>query len=265
MNLMWYNIISMKRLVIILTFILFFINPFAYASSNIIKKDIKVVSKDGFSMCATLEYPKILKKQKEIPTVVLLHSLGYSSSWWGTLPDELMNKGYAVVLIDLRGHGSSVYNSKLLRVSWKNLTNTAFTKYPDDVVNVLEYIKTENSKKDFFKNWAVVGADIGANTGILAVNKFSEKPKTIVMLSPSVESRGLYIPVKLAELNNIDILSIEGTNDNSSFKANEYLKKFAQSEYSVYTSESRSTGMMLLKNDKSLSKIVVAWIEQYLK
>lgn len=157
-------------------------------------------SVDGFGIKATLEYPKV-KGKKDYSTVVLLHSLGYSSQWWETLPKELTNSGYAVLKIDLRGHGKSVYNSRLVRTSWKSMTNSAYAKYPDDVIKVVEFVKAENSKKTFFNNWAIVGADIGASTAILAADKIANKPKTIVLLSPVVKTRGLYVPVKLANLN----------------------------------------------------------------
>ena len=227
------------------------------------KNDIKVITDDGFSLHAILEYPKV-KGQKEFSTVVLLHSLGYSSQWWDTLPEELLNDGFAVLRIDLRGHGASVYNSKLVRVSWKNLTKKAYAKYPDDVLKVINYVQTEN-KRVFFNNWAVVGCDIGASAGVIAANKIKNKPKTIVMLSPVVQAKGLYIPIQLAELDNIDILSISGVDDIAGQASQEYLKKFAQATFSEYTSESKASGMVMLKNDKNLSKVIVSWLEQYLK
>ena len=254
----------MKKLIIILTFFLFLINNSSIAEPiGTVSKDYKVVTKDGFSIIANLEYPKI-KDKKEFQTVVLLHSMGYSSQWWETLPDELLGKGYAVLKIDLRGHGKSVYNSKLVRISWKNLTNNAFKKYPSDIVSVIDYVKDEN-KRVFFNSWAIVGSDIGANTAVLAANNIDNKPKTIVLLSPTIGSRGLYIPVKLAELSDVDFLSISGTDDKSGLGTQEYLEKFAQSTFARYISESKSTGMMLLKNDKSLSKFITVWISDYLK
>lgn len=251
----------MKRIILILTFFLLFLNPVLAAS--VVKKDISVQSVDGFSIKAVLEYPKV-KKQKEFPTVVLLHSLGYSSEWWETLPKELLDSGYAVLRIDLRGHGRSVYNSKLVRTSWKSMTNSAYAKYPDDVVKVIDYVKSENTKKIFFNNYAIVGADIGASTAVLAADKVSYKPKTIVMLSPVVKTKGLFIPVKMANLSNIDILAISGTDDVSGAESAEYLKKFAQAAFMTYTSEAKSTGMIMLKNDTSLAKIITSWIKEYL-
>lgn len=254
----------MKRIILILTLFLLLINTTANAATNIVFKEITATSVDGFTMKGYLEYPKI-KNQKEFPTVVLLHSIGYSSDWWCNLPQDLLNQGYAVLKIDLRGHGKSVYNSKLLRTSWSSMTNNAFAKYPDDVIKVIEQVKSENTKKVFFNNWAIVGSDIGASTAILVADKISYKPKTLVLLSPVVKTKGLYVPVKLANLDNIDIFSISGTNDNSGHNAQEYLKKFSQATFATYISESRSTGMLMLKNDNTLARIITSWIKEYLK
>lgn len=259
---MWYNMTVMKRFIIILTFFLIFINGSVFAANTTIKKEINTVGADGFSLKAELEYPKS-KTAKSFSTVVLLHSLGYSSEWWESLPKDLLDNGYAVLKIDLRGHGKSVYNSKLNRVSWKDLTNKAYAKYPSDVIKVIENVKTEN-KKVFFDNWAIVGSDIGASTAILVADKIEYKPKTLVLLSPVVETKGLYVPVKLANLN-IDMLSISGTDDNSGQKAQDYLKKFAQTTFATYISESKKNGMLMLKHDTSLSRVIESWIATYLK
>ena len=167
----------MKRIILILTLFLLLINTIANAATNTVFKEITATSVDGFTMKGYLEYPKI-KNQKEFPTVVLLHSIGYSSDWWCNLPQDLLNQGYAVLKIDLRGHGKSVYNSKLLRTSWSSMTNNAFAKYPDDLIKVIEQVKSENTKKVFFNNWAIVGSDIGASTAIIVADKISYKPKT---------------------------------------------------------------------------------------
>jgi len=254
----------MKKLVVILTFFLIFINSSVFAAEKVVKKDIKVLASDGFAITATFEYPNI-KSKKEYSTVILLHSLGYNSAWWGSLPQKFLDKGYAVLLIDLRGHGNSVYNSKLSRVSWKSLTNKAFSKYPDDVISVINYVKNENPKKVFFNNYAIVGADIGASTAIIASSKIQPKPKTIVLLSPVINAKRLYTPVKLADLGRVDVFSISGTNDLESQDTQDYLSKFAQGEFTTYVSSSQSTGMLMLKNDIELPSLISEWIFQYLK
>ena len=253
----------MKRVaLLILTLFLLFINCSVQAAQKYTKKAIKAVSTDGFNINATLTYPKI-KTQKEFKTVVLLHSLGYNSTWWGDLPQRLLEHNYAVLSIDLRGHGTSVYDYALERTSWKDITNKAYSKYPDDVLAVINKVKEENSKRIFFNNWAIVGSDIGASAGILAADKSKVRPKTIVMLSPVTETKGLYIPVSIAHLDNVDILAITGTDDTLSKDAADYLSKFAQAHFAEYTSESKTSGMLMIKNDESLTKVIAEWITAY--
>ena len=255
----------MRRIVLyILAFFLLFINSTAFAAQNITKKELKVVASDGFNIKATLTYPKI-KTQKEFATVVLLHSLGYNSQWWDSLPKELLDKGYAVLSIDLRGHGGSIYNSKLSKTSWKSMKNSAFAKYPTDIISVINAVKEENTRRIFFDNWAIVGSDIGASAGVIAADKINTaKPKTIVMISPVTKTKGLYIPVNIAHLDNTDFLSITGTDDIASKEAETYLSRFAQAEFIGFTSESKTTGMLMLKNDPELNKMIAEWVFEYL-
>ena len=89
-------------------------------------------------------------------------------------------------------------------------------------------------------------------------------PKTIVMISPVVKTKDIYIPVSMAHLDGVDFLSISGTDDIMSKDAENYLVKFAQNEFMVFTSESKSTGMLMLKNDKGLSKMIAEWVSEYL-
>lgn len=254
----------MKRIfVYILTLFLLLINTSANAAQQIVKKEIKAVAKDGFNINATLTYPRV-KNQKAYSTVVLLHSLGYNSQWWEDLPKELLAKGYAVLTIDLRGHGESVYNKKLAKTSWKNLKNIGFAKYPSDILAIMKVINNDNTRISFFNTWAIVGADIGASAGVLAADNYPIEPKTIVMISPTVNSRGLYIPVSIAHLEKTDFLAISGSGDAASEDAEKYLSRFAQSEFMSFTSDSKTTGMLMLKNDPSLSLMITEWIFEYL-
>lgn len=252
-----------KYFVIILALFLIFINLSVEAAQSVVKKEIQAQAKDGFSIKANLSYPKI-KGQREYSTVVLLHSLGYNSQWWENLPKNLLDKGFAVLTIDLRGHGESIYNSRLAKVSWKSLKNSGYAKYPSDILSVFSQIKEENPKMNFFKDWAIVGADIGASAGVIAADEMSIRPRTIIMISPVVKTKGIYIPVNMAHLDNVDFLSISGTGDDDSVVAANYLKKFAQADFTSFVSDSKTTGMLMLKNDPGLADMIAEWINEYL-
>lgn len=266
-NLPCYNLRVMKRFtLVILTLFFILINTCngCFAQSYT-KKALTVIANDGFTLKATLTYPKI-KNKKEYKTVLLLHSHGTNSGWWQSLPSSLLENGFAVLTMDLRGHGESVYNPKLNKVSWKSLTNNAYKKYPDDVLQVINYVRNEYPRMQFFNDWAIVGSDIGASAGVIAADTTdAAKPKTIVLLSPVVQTRGLYIPVHIAQLGEVDFLSISSADDQASLEAEKYLKKFAQNQFSIYTSPSKSSGMIILKNDPEVIPIITEWIKEYLK
>jgi len=254
----------MKKIILtILALFLFFINTVTDVEASQTSKEYKIAATDGFTLRAVLSYPKT-KGQKEFKTVVLLHSLGYTSTWWGDLPAKLAEKGYAVLTIDLRGHGGSVYNKNLAKVSWKSMTKTAYAKYPSDVAEIIDYIKNENPKKSFFDDWAIIGCDIGASAGVMAADKLKYKPKTIVMLSPIVQTKGLYIPVSIAQLDSVDFLSITGKNDPVSKSAQNYLKKFAQAGFEEYECNANTTGILMIKSDPELTTVITEWVGSYL-
>ena len=128
---------------------------------------------------------------ESLPVVILLHDLGGSKSDWlnntGTYL-ALLERGYAVLAIDMRGHGN--------------------TPLPDDR-QVLELIDLELSFLDVHAAliWlpsqskvdvsrvAVVGSGFGGNVAYVSLGNFPEQIKTGVSLSP-----GLWQSVSLEPL-----------------------------------------------------------------
>lgn len=117
-----------------------------------------------------------------LPVVILLHDLGGNKSDWLNATDtyaSLLERGYAVLAIDMRGHGE--------------------TRLPDDR-QVLELIDLEQSFLDVHAAlvWlpsqskvdvsriAVVGSGSGGNVAYVSLGSFPELIKTGVSLSPGL-------------------------------------------------------------------------------
>lgn len=228
-----------------------------------INKEIEVQTKDGRIIKATLSYQKNDAKQK-YPTVVLLHSLGYSSDNWGDLIPKLINAGYAVIAIDFRGHGKSVYDTSFKLKSWAYFNDKIYQKFPSDVIAVLNQAQ-KDSKKISMDNMAIVGADIGANTAVLASKDLKKKPKTLVLISVSTSFKGLYLPITLAEIGKVPILSIASQQDRYSIAEQKNLAKFAQGGYYAQNYPTGGMGMMMLTTNPTMSKDIVDWIKRFLK
>ena len=219
---------------------------------------VECVVKDGSIINGDVYYPDI--KKKKYSTILLLHSLGYNSTRWGGFAESLADAGYAVITVDFRGHGRSVYTSKLNRQSWINYKKSVFQKYPDDVLSFLRTVKTEHPSVSF-EEWGIVGADIGANTAVIVAEKATSKPKTVVLITPHEAHKGLFIPLSIVEMGPIPILTISSTTDRTCLTEQTKLKRFAQSEFVIKNFKSNTTGMLMVKVNNKVGKLIINWLE----
>ena len=135
-------------------------------------------SNDGVEVSALFGTPEA----DSLPVVILLHDLGGNKTDWLSATDTyvaLLERGYAVLAIDMRGHGE--------------------TPLPDDR-QILELIDLEQSVRDVHAAliWlpsqskidvsriAVVGSGSGGNVAYLSLGSFPEMIKTGVSLSPGL-------------------------------------------------------------------------------
>lgn len=217
---------------------------------------IEYETQDKFLISANLVYPKT--KEKIYPLVVLLHSIGENSNQWANLPDKLLESGFAVLKVDLRGHGESIYNIDLNKKYWQNLSLKAYAKYPSDIAGLLNYVKQEH-KNISISHYAIVGADIGASTAILSSQIMKNKPFALVLISPQTNFKGLYVPIALADLPSTNILFVYSKLDNKTVKEVKSIKRFAQAQTKEQVYPAGGTGMILLKNNKDADYDITNW------
>lgn len=229
---------------------------------KIIKKEIEYETPDFRIIKATLTYKKT--ENKKLPTIVLLHSLGYNSTYWKPLTESLNLEGYAVLAIDLRGHGNSVYTVSYKQRHWSYFNLKTFAKYPSDVIGVINETQKLYKKPDF-NNYMIIGADIGANTGVLVAQKYNKKPKALVLISAAKTFKGLSIPIAMTEIGTIPILSIASIQDNYMISEQIKLAKFSQGVFYIKNYPYGGTGMLLLKTNPSMKTDITNWVDMVMK
>ncbi len=261
----------MKKFILFLVLLILIFNlSISYAEEKKVKKpkspystkEFTVETNDGHLIHAYLTFPKT--KMKGYPTIVMLHSLGSSSYYWIPLQEKLNIMGYAVLRIDLRGHGKSVYNKSFRQSSWRSYKDSVFLKYPSDVIQTMDYVKNESNKVNF-NNWAIIGSDIGANTAVIVADKYSVKPKAIVLFAPSMTFKGLYIPVMLTELGTTPILAIASIADKYAYNEQIKLKRFAQSTFDTYNVSKGGSNMLITKYYPESVGYISNWLSKYIK
>ena len=168
----------------------------AYAAKKkepVTKHKIEFVTKDRFILSGDIY---LASQESKKPLVVALHSFSLNSKSWVKLAENLRLKGYNVLAMDLRGHGKSIYNENLKLKSRYKFNKNDWQKLPNDVIESINYIKA-NYPKINCNDIIFIGADIGASAGVLAGTNLKKQPLKFIMISPMVNFKGLYIPVKV--------------------------------------------------------------------
>ncbi len=160
------------------------------------KKEVQIISEDGFKLYGFLYYPD---NGKQFPLVFFAHQFGTTHVIWHDLAVKFLNIGYAVFLTDLRGHGLSIYQNgkenkiifkteynsildliNFFKKSWKKV---GFEKIPDDISRWISFLKeSEPVKKDHI---ILIGSSLGGISIIPVIEKHNIK--AFISISPGVE------------------------------------------------------------------------------
>jgi len=182
------------RIVIVLLMFCFIPTVFAAKKEPKVKFKIELTTSDKFILSGDLY---VANPATSKPLVVLLHSFSMSSKVWNNLALNLRQKGYNVLAMDLRGHGRSIYDENLKIKSRYKFQKNDWQKLPNDIIESIDYVKSHYPRINC-NNTIFVGADIGASAGIIAGDSISFKPSKFVLISPMLNFKGLFIPIKIA-------------------------------------------------------------------
>jgi alpha-beta hydrolase superfamily lysophospholipase len=126
-------------------------------------------------------------RDKNAPTVILLHMLGRTRASFAPLVGPLVQSGFGVINIDLRGHGQSTATTSGKSLNYQNFTAQDWTRLPSDANTIIQDVGKVPGLNG--SALAVVGSSIGANTAALVGN--NPEVKALVLLSPGADYHGL--------------------------------------------------------------------------
>jgi pimeloyl-ACP methyl ester carboxylesterase len=141
---------------------------------------LRIDTFDLVKLAAVLDLPSGVPAP--IPAVMLLHGFGEDRTVWNAFKMELLGKGYAVMTIDLRGHGeSTVQNNRTITANkeWRSSPQ----EFPVDVDAALTWLKTQTRINS--SRIAVIGSDVGASLALIASGKYREV-RTVIAVNPNL-------------------------------------------------------------------------------
>lgn len=118
-----------------------------------------------------------------IPAVLLLHGFGEDGAVWKDFSKQLIDRGWAVMTLDLRGHGESrVKNGAPLQLAPQARTNSR--EFPLDLDPSLDWLKSRPRVDG--RKIVVIGFDVGADLALIASGRYPEV-RTAIAVNPKLD------------------------------------------------------------------------------
>ena len=256
----------MRKIILFLLFICLISVPFAAnaAEKNNKKKtvrNIEVQTKDEVILSGTLKIPASASINNKAPLVILLHSLGSNRLVYEKLSDELKEKNIASIAIDVRGHRQSTTKLSGKKTFWQNYKNKTFAKYVDDINDIITFVK-ENYVAVDSNRISVIGADVSANAAIIAAAKNPQQIKSLVLITPLIEFKGLKSTQALMNYGKHPVAIIVCENDIKNYKDAIILEKYAAGDVNFIKTKAGGAGDSILKLNPNLNKSISDWVQK---
>jgi pimeloyl-ACP methyl ester carboxylesterase len=125
--------------------------------------------------------------RKDRPSLLMWHMLGKSRQAFAAQIPKLTSSGFAIINMDLRGHGQSTAIKNGTALNFQTFKDSDWLKLPQDEQTVVQDAKSIPGIDG--TNLVLIGSSIGANAAAIAGN--SSNVKALVLLSPGNDYHGL--------------------------------------------------------------------------
>ncbi len=142
-------------------------------------------TKDGVTISGNYFKPQ----KASAPAFLLLHMMPSTKESWTLFASFLQKIGFAVLAIDLRGHGESI-DKNGIRIDYKKFSDEEHRESIYDVDSAKEFLESRGADTSRF---AIAGASIGANLALWKASMDTDI-RLLVLLSPGVDYRGIKTP-----------------------------------------------------------------------
>ncbi len=117
-------------------------------------------------------------------SVLMLHDLAKSSAAWADTIQTMQYSGFAVLVVDQRGHGDSSVNGSV--VSYGQFQPEEYQRMVDDVGAFVNLLRQRRPNDKI----SIVGASIGANVALNYAAR-DKNVSSVILLSPGIDYRGV--------------------------------------------------------------------------
>lgn len=204
---------------------------------------ITIRTDDGVNVAATWYEPS----RRPAPAVILVHMVHRSRKDWDALATRLSSEGIGALTIDLRGHGESSGDGS-------------------DLAAMVHDVKAARrhlaSRPDALHGrMGVVGASVGANLAVLAAQDDASLA-SLVLLSPSLDYRGVRIEAALRKYGARPALLVAGDDDPYALRTVKDLQKAGGGVRELLVLPQAGHGMQMLTRAPDLPRQIADWFRR---
>ncbi|HWP46212.1 MAG TPA: alpha/beta fold hydrolase [Candidatus Limnocylindrales bacterium] len=249
------------RKILVLFFSLFWILSFSGAWADLPGSiEVWFTTDDEVKISASWTVPAGEKKGKKIP-LILVHHFGGSRVQWDAFTPAFLEKGYAVLAIDLRGHGKSISKGKtVLNAKAPDFLQQEAGNMVWDIKAAIKWLKTQPQIEG--KKIGIIGGDLGANVAFVSAGTFKEI-RAAVALSPGID-RLIGVEVKKFNPKSILFMATLGDGQGASSVAAEGLANMTEDPKETKIYRGKAHGIAILYGNPEAQEDIFAWLEQRL-
>jgi dienelactone hydrolase len=207
---------------------------------------VVIHASDGLELSGTLFSPEA--QSPPWPGVILLHMIYGDNREWGEFPRQLTEAGYAVLALDMRGHGKTGGE-----MDWDQAR--------DDLRRVYHYL-SEIPDIDPAR-LAVIGASMGAN---MALGLASETPqmRAAGLLSPGLDYYHVTTADKLKDYGGRPLLILVSDEDGYAAESVRKLKELAEGEVELVVYSQAGHGTAMFQKEPGIPETIIDWLDLHL-
>jgi len=230
----------------------------AYAASKGSAQSIYFQTADGVRQIGDVYLPE---GKTKAPVAILLHMLSKDKSTYTTMIRPLLDKGFAVINLDLRGHGQSTSRADGTRLNFSSFSDAEWAKLPGDIAAVVKGMQGIQGLDG--NRIAIVGASIGANTAALE-GAADKRVKAAVLLSPGLDYKGLKPEAAVRQFGR-PMLIVAGSDDQYSADSSKQLARATGRSGRIILLERAGHGTDMFVSHPQLVGQVVNWLAESVK
>lgn len=194
--------------------------------------------------------------------LLLLHDMARDHTAWdfptrdGTFLDALVERDFAVLAVDLRGHGQSTgADGQRVTDPGRNLTEEDWRSAREDVAQAAAYLAARTEAP-----LVIVGASIGANLGVLFAEEYDPVLTGLALISPGLQYRGIGISDSMENIGEVRLWAVASHDDQYSAETVQALEGMHASLVSKLY-DGNGHGTALLREEPAAVADLLSWLE----